>query len=365
MSGKSRMLVALVGLIVALWPALSAQGLSVQELARLRGQGESDLWGLGLVIGLQGSGDPLTTLPLARQLAQLLEAGGNPVPNIEELFKGRNVAMVMVTCRTPREGSRRGDRLDVIVSSIHNAKSLAGGQLLLTPLQGPLPGQGVYASASGPLVFEGTSTTTARVRNGAIITHDIRMPVIDRDGSITLVIEPAYAGWNTAQLIASAINSERQGLEEATIELARALDERTVQVLIPEAELPDPANFIANILDIRLDPSLLSLPAKVIVNERNGTIVVTGDVQISPAVITHRDLVITTILPPRNPTPDAPTIQRSRWTALTTEDNEREQARVLDLMEALKQLDVPVEDQIAILAKLHKIGRLHGEYVVE
>lgn len=359
------MLVALIGVALALCLAGNAHALSVQDLARLHGQGESDLWGLGFVTGLGGTGDPASTTPAARQLARLLQNGGNPIPDIDELAKGKNIAMVMVTCKAPKEGARRGDKLDVIVSSWHNAKSLQGGQLFLTPLQGPLPGQGVYASATGPLVFEGDSLTSARVRGGATITHDIMMPVIDRDGSITLVIEPAYAGWGTAQLIASAINSERQGLEETAIELARAIDERTVRVLIPEAELPDPANFIANVMAIRLDPSLLSMPAKVIVNERNGTIVVTGDVQISPVVITHRDLVITTINPPIEPTPDAPAITRTRWTTLATEGNDRDQTRVQDLLEALKQLDVPVSDQIAILAKLHKIGRLHGEYVVE
>ena len=359
------MLVALIGAAFALCLAGTAHALSVQELARLEGQGESDLWGLGFVTGLGGTGDPASTAPAARQLARLLQNGGNPIPNVEELARGKNIAMVMVTCKAPREGARRGDKLDVMVTSWHNAKSLQGGQLFLTPLQGPLPGQGVYASASGPLVFEGDSITTARVRAGATITHDIMMPVIARDGSITLVVEPAYAGWSTAQLIASAINSERQGLEETSVELARAMDDRTVRVLIPEAELPDPANFIANVMSIRLDPSLLSMPAKVIVNERNGTIVVTGDVQISPVVITHRDLVITTINPPLEPTPESPVVTRSRWTSLATEGNDRDQTRVQDLLEALKQLDVPVSDQIAILAKLHKIGRLHGEYIVE
>ncbi len=362
---RSRKLAGLLGVLFALVAAPVALGMSVRDLARLEGQGESDLWGLGFVTGLGGTGDPATTLPVARQLAQLLAKGGSPIPNIEELSKGKNVAMVMVTCKTPKEGARAGDRVDVIVTSWHNAKSLAGGQLFLTPMQGPLPGQGVYASAMGPLSFEGGSLTGGRVRGGATITHDILMPVIGRDGSITLVVEPAYAGWSTTQLIASAINSERQGLDEMAIELARALDERTVRVLIPEAELPDPANFIGNIMGIRLDPSLLSLGAKVIVNERSGAIIVTGDVQISPVVITHKDLVITTINPPRQATADSPQVERRRWASVTTEVGEQDQARVQDLLEAFKQLDVPVSDQIAILGKLHKIGRLHGEYIVE
>lgn len=359
------MLVALAAAVVALGATAAARATSVQELARLQGQGETTIWGLGFVIGLQGTGDPSEHLPLARQLAKLLERGGNPVPKVEELAKGKNIAMVMVTCTIPKEGARKGDRIDVFVQSWHNAQSLDGGRLFITPLQGPLPGQGVYAFADGPLVFEGPSKTSGRVRDGAKLSQNISMRVIDPDGSITLIIEPPYAGWTTSQLIAGAINSERQGFEQATSEMAHAIDERAVKVRIPEAELSDPAGFIADVLEIRLDPSLLALPARVIVNERRGTIVVTGDVQISPAVISHKDLVITTVNPPREPTPQAPVVERSRWARVNTLGGEREQSRVQDLLQALKQLDVPVEDQIAILAKLHRIGRLHAEFVVE
>ncbi|HBS28369.1 MAG TPA: hypothetical protein DEB06_02710, partial [Phycisphaerales bacterium] len=280
-------------------------------------------------------------------------------------YKGKNIAMVMVTCSVPRSGARRGDRLDVQVRSWHSAKSLEGGSLFITPLQGPLPGQGVFAFADGPLVFEGASITGGKVIRGASVAADISMEVISGQGTVTLIVEPGYAGWPTAKLIAGAINSDRQGLDESLGEIARAMDERTVRVSIPAAELPDPGNFIASILEIRLDPSLLSLPARVIVNERKGTIVVSGDVQISPSVISHKDLVVTTVRPAREPTPEAPIIERSRWTAVGTAPSERDTARLQELLEALKQLDVPVGDQIAILSQLHRNGALHGEFIVE
>lgn len=355
----------LVCVLAALGPAGLARGLSVQEMARLEGQGETTIWGLGFVMGLPGTGDPANTLPLARQLAKLLERGGNPIPNIEELYKGRNVAMVMVTCTIPRTGARRGDKLDVQVRSWHSAKSLEGGSLFITPLQGPLPGQGVYAFAEGPIIFEGASVTGGRVLRGATVSADITMEVISGEGTVTLIVEPGYAGWPTAKLIAGAINSDRQGLDETLGEIARAVDERTVRVAIPPAELPDPGNFIASILEIRLDPSLLSLPARVIVNERKGTIVVSGDVEISASVISHRDLVVTTITPVREPTVDAPLIERTRWATVGTAKTERDTARLQELLEALKQLDVPVQDQIAILSQLHRNGALHAEFVVE
>lgn len=356
-----------VMLLVLAWGIAvpSARALGIKEMARLAGEGETTLWGLGFVVGLAGTGDSGETLPLARQLAQLLENGGSPIPDLIELSQTKNIAMVMVTCTVPKEGARLGDTIDVFVQAYHNASSMKGGRLFITPLQGPLPGQGVFAFAEGPLIFEDDSLTAGRVRGGARVSREITMRVISGSGEIALVVNPAYAGWSTTQLIASAINSDREGLEEQGEAIARAMDERTVRVRIPEPELADPANFIASVLEIKLDPSLLSLPARVIVNERKGTIVVTGDVQISPAVITHKALVITTITPLRVATPENPLVEQSRWTGVDTVGGERSQTQVKELLDALKRLDVPVEDQIAILAELHRIGRLHAQFIIE
>ena len=352
-------------LVALLMHGPSAWALSVQELARLEGQGETTLWGLGFVTGLQGTGDPSEALPLSRSLAQVLSAGGNPVPRLEELFKGKNIAMVMVTARVPKEGMRAGDKLDVSVSAWHKAQSLQGGQLFLTPLQGPLPGQGVFAFADGPVTLESATLTSGRVRSAAKAARDIRMNVIDPRGTVSLIVEPAYAGWTTTQLIASVVNAERQGFDESGSVIATVLDERTVRVSIPEEELPDPANFIASLLETRLDPSLLALPARVVVNEAKGSIVVTGNAEISPAVISHKDLVVTTLIPPREPTPEQPQLSRSRWAKMASIDGGPRAGKVDDLLGALRSMDVPVSDQIAILSKLHKIGRLHAEFIVE
>ncbi len=368
MKTLGRMLIwtlALLGAVLAL--ATPARGLSIQEMTRLAGQGESTIWGLGFVVGLEATGDSAEVLPLARQLAQLLEAGGSPIPNVAELSEGQNIALVMVTCTVPKEGARRGDKLDVHVQAWHNAQSLEGGRLFITPLRGPTKATSqVYAFAEGAVSFDGESRTTGRVRGGARVSADVVMgEVVRTDGSFTLIIEPNYAGWTTSKLVAAAINSERQGLEETTFSLAQSIDERSVRVLIPEAELVDPAGFIASIQEIRLDHSLLSLPAQVIVNQAEGTIVVTGNVEISPAVISHRDLVVTTVEPSRPPTPELPRIEQSTWTSIGTNASDREETRVQNLLEALKAMAVPVEDQIAILSKLHAAGALHAELVIE
>lgn len=355
-------------LALAALAALTAQpvrALTIQDMARLKGQGESVLRGVGFVTGLAGTGDPSESLPLARQLAKLLENSGNPVPDLTELGKGKSIAMVSVTAVVPREGARSGDKIDVTVTTLHRAQSLEGGQLFITPMSGPLPGQPVFAFAQGPLMFDGPSRTSARVRGAAVVSRDITMNVVANDGSLTLHVEPAYGGWPTTQLVASLINAEMQGLDTTEAAMAMAMDERSVRIQIPDEELPDPANFISGILEMRLDPSLLSLPARVIVNEKRGTIVVTGDVEISAAAISHKDLLITTITPPREPSPNDPLVERSRWTGVTTDPLLRGGPKLQELLGTLRQLDVPAEEQIAILAKLHRIGRLHAEFIVE
>jgi len=342
-----------------------APGATIQELTRLKGQGESVLQGFGLVTGLPGTGDSGEDLMVARPLARMLESQGNPVESFDELAQARSVAVVVVTCRVPQSGAKVNDRFDVTVSALNNPESLQGGQLFLTPLRGPYPGHPVFAVAEGPLVIDDGNTSRARVRRGAQMIRDIDMTSIAGDGSITLIIEPSVAGWTTAQLLADTINDHRLGLDETAPPIAAASDERSVRVKIPQPEMADPANFIADIMGVRFDPSLLSLPAMVRVNEREGVIVVTGNVQISPVLITHKDLVITTVTPPPQPTEVNPQVDQERWSSLATSQNEVETARLDDLLGAFKRLNVPVEDQIAILTQLERTGRLHAELIFD
>lgn len=357
-------LLALLGVASGLSPA--ARATSIQEIVRLEGQGESVLQGFGLVIGLPGTGDSGKDLVVARPLAKLLESQGNPIGGFEELANSRSIALVSVTCTLPRHGAKRDDTIDVFVSAVHNPKSLEGGRLFLAPLRGPRSDDPtVYAVAEGGLVIEGVNTRSAVVRGGARMVRPVDMRTVSPDGSITLVVNPDKAGWTTTQLLASVINDHRSGLAaESDTQIAYAVDERNVRVLIPEPERPDPASFIADILAVRFDPSLMTLPARVVVNERTGTIIATADVQISPVAITTAELSVTTITPPRVPTAEEPMITRERWTPLSTSDRPSDAARLEDLLAAFKRLDVPVRQQIAILTELHKSGRLHAELVV-
>lgn len=361
-------------LAAVLWAVLAGGvrtdgAVSIQDLVRLEGYGASELWGIGLVTGLPGTGDGGEILPLARPLARLMERGANPIPDLAELADANAVALVMVTVSLPEEGVKKGDRLDAEVQALYGATSLEGGRLFITMLTGPLPGQGVYATASGPIAIDGAVATSGTVRQGARLLESIDKPVVSPSGTITLNILPRYAGWPTSDMIASSINKDAQGffVEEFEIEpIAVALDERTVVVEIPEPDLGRPSEFISSMLTISFDESLLELPARVVINEEAGSIVLTGNVTISPSVVSHRDLVVTTITPEAPPTPLQPEIEQDTSEVISTADGDDPGlARAEDLLSALRALDVPVADQVVILKQLHRGGRLHGELIFQ
>ncbi|MEL6328902.1 MAG: flagellar basal body P-ring protein FlgI [Planctomycetota bacterium] len=345
---------------------VSAQANTVRDITRIRGQGESVLQGLGLVIGLNGSGDSGTELAMARPLAETLRRLGNPLPSFDELRNSRSVALVMVTCTVPRTGARMDDTLDVTVSVLNSATSIDGGELFIAPLIGPKPGDPVFAFAQGSVVAEQAERpTVARVRGGARMVRDI-LTTPPAGGAIDLILDPVYVGYAAATHVAQQINDAYFLTTDPTSEkIARVLDERTIRVLVPEVELEAPAAFIADVLETDILPSQLGVPASVVANTATGAIVVTGDVRISPSVITHRDLVITTTLPTPEPTPEAPIVDRERWATLQTDATTGELARIDGLLTAFEQLDIPATDQIAILRMLHSAGKLHAKLIID
>ncbi len=352
-----------------LFPPAASAATTVGEVARIEGQGESVLWGVGLVMGLPGTGDSGKELAVARPLAEVLRNSGIPVAELEELKNTTSVALVNVRCMVPETGARADDALDVRVSVINSAKSLKGGTLFLTPLRGPYRGSEVYAVAEGDLLVEDPTTpTVARVRHGARIVREINTSQVTGD-SFTLVLRPYYAGWAAAASIAAQITQDVYGRPTAELgalpAIATVLDDRTVRIDIPEAERADRSGFIADVLSTRIDPSLLKLPAQVICNARTGAIVVTGDAEISPTAITHKDLTITTIIPSPMPTAANPLLETTRWTEAGTRMSPVEKARLQDLLSVFKQLNIPVSEQIGILEMLHKGGQLQARLIVD
>ncbi|MEN0019796.1 MAG: flagellar basal body P-ring protein FlgI [Planctomycetota bacterium] len=364
---KNNLITAFVaGLLALLAAPASGQLTTVREITHLAGESEYVLRGLGLVVGLNGTGDSGDSVAMIAPLARVLENSGNAVPGLEALSSTNSVALVMVTCAIPRGGAALNDAIDVRVAVIGNASSLAGGELFVTLLRGPEPGDPVFATAFGSVSVDDAEAapTVGTVREGAKITRPIEL---DPPGAVfDLTVKPWYRGYSAVAQIAAAINDEYLPTAAGGADrIARAMSDRTVRVIVPDRDRAEPAAFIADVLSTPVNPALLDLPPRVIVNSRSGTILVSGDVRISPVAITHNGLTITTTTPPPLATPADPLVETSQWGQLQTDADEVEQARLADLQATFRQLDVPAQDQIAVLQMLKKMGHLHAELIID
>ncbi|MCE9590134.1 MAG: flagellar basal body P-ring protein FlgI [Planctomycetes bacterium] len=354
-------LAALAALLAALLTATPALAVQVQDLVRIKGAETNKLVGMGLVVGLPGTGDGGKFLPAMRPLANAVSrlVDGSVIAN--DLRDAKNVALVAITCTLPATGVREGDHVDVYVSSIGPAKSLSGGRLFLVPLTGPLPNSPAYAFAEGAVVVESpTSPTTGVVRGGAQLTRDVMSQAIDPSGKLTLVLNDSVASWPMASNLAALINGV---IAPDGPNIARAIDAKNVVIQVPDYERTDPAAFISNILIAYVDPSQIGDGAKVVINERTGTIIVSGDVQISPVIISHRGLTITTITPPVEPSINSPQLRTDNF--VTVDPEKRGGAKLADLLQAFNQLKVDSADRISILKEIHRSGKLHAQLVLE
>jgi len=262
----------------------------IKDIASLQGVRDNQLVGYGLVIGLKGSGDSLRNSPFTEQsLQSMLDSLGVNVRGAR--LRTRNVAAVVVTAELPPFAGK-GSRIDVTVSSLGDSTSLAGGMLVATPLLGA-DGQ-VYAVGQGPVAVSGFSEggaaesltqgipTSGRVPNGALVERDIG----DQLRQIpNLVLELNNPDFRTAVRIADAIN--RHTMERYGVQTARERDLRTVD-LTPPLDMST-TRFMAEIEAIRIRPDQT---AKVVIDERTGTVVIGADVQISTVAITHGNLTV-------------------------------------------------------------------------
>lgn len=367
---------------------LPAQAVKIGDVTHLQGSRTNRLVGMGLVVGLSGTGDGAKHAPAMRALAQLHGRFANPITNIEELKNAKNVAIVTVEATLPQDGAREGERVDVFVSA-EAAKSLAGGRLLLTPLVGPHPDdpRGIMAMASGPLQVDAGRPATGRIAQGATLEQDWvhsyvafgRDLAVYRSGTglrplgwivpeepyVTLVIDEPHAEWGVAYAIAQSINEEASIPEPADTQpnqqIAMAFDPRTVIVRLPLAERANPAPFLARIENLSL--FMPCTEARVVVNRSTGGIVISGDAEISPAVVTYKGLTITTVMPEPQPTPENPRVAERDFVAL--DPQKKGGARLADLVDALNQLRVTAPDKINIIEQLHRTGKLHATLIVE
>ena len=373
------LLMASAGLLF-LFVAQTAQGAGVTarvgDVTTLKGQRTNELIGMGLVTGLSGTGDGDEYLPSMRPLAAALKQLSNPVASIEELGGSKNVAIVMLSATLPEYGVREGDTIDVHVSTFGAAKSLKGGRLLVTPLlYHDRRVKEIFAYAAGHVQISGEDDlATGIVRNGATVERDVLLrfrakgrelpftsPWVNPDSDyVTLVVDDAHASWAMVHEIATAVNTELA--QTADVEhVAVAVDPKNIVVLVPPQQ--DVASWIREV-----ERTVLLVPeaeARIIVDRRSGTIVVSGDARISPVIISQKGLTITiapkadgggggggAILP-----------QASNFVAI--DPSGAGDTHVADLLEALKPLGVPIEDRIEILTKIHRLGKLHAQLIFE
>lgn len=363
----SRQVIVTVMLLVGMQSWLcttfaEAAGLRLGDICRLKGQETNTLHGLGLVVGLRGTGDS-DAAPTARALARMMQMMGGPVAldrfgqlDLGDVADAKNVAMVFVTAEIPAVGAQPGDNLDVTINAI-SAKSLEGGTLMLTPLLGPrADNPTVYAMAQGPLAISlDGPPTTATVQGGAKMETAVKAS-FHSDGLITLVLDKDFASFDTTQRIESEINNFSeltQGGPDATsptLATARAIDQLHVEVQISEAYRDDPIKVISFLLTIPIQ--LSSRSSRVVINEREGVVVIGKDVEIAPVLITHRNLRIEAGGNPGFvPVGDTSDVSGN--------------AKLKSLADALNALDVPTEDLIAIIKTLKRKGDLFGEVVFQ
>jgi flagellar P-ring protein precursor FlgI len=342
-------------LLLALSPM--AQAVKIADITRLDGQRSNILTGLGLVYGLKGTGDGGDFMPAVKPLVEMLRKFNDPA-TVADLTKVQNIAVVSLIATVSKNGVRQGDKLDVYVMSLGDAASLNGGRLFVCPMQGSIPDGGVYALSSGPITIEDPSTPTVGVvKNGCVMEVSLQQKYVS-NGKFKLILEDPAASWTTSSLIARTINGAESEDGET---IAVAIDPKEVDVSIPFAERDRPDGFISRVeqLTVPMIPS----EARVQINERTGTLIVTGDVEISPVVISHKGLTITTVAPPPTPTAANPVVSKKDVIAIDTVGGGN--AKLQDLVNALEELKVPVEDRITIVKELYKTGKLHAKLIVE
>jgi len=365
-AGRILLIAALFAIAIGLAaePASCEQVMRIKDIARIEGARSNQLFGYGLVVGLDGTGDTQQTVFTVQSVQNMLLKLGISIPSGK--IKVKNVAAVIVTADLP-PFARPGTKIDVLVSSLGDARSLQGGTLLQTPLQAA--NGAIYAVAQGSVSVGGflaggggntvtkNHTTVGRVPGGAIVEKAVPATLTEGGKINVLLSNPDFAtAVRVAQAIEDKLGSGR----------AQAQDAATVQV-----DADGQRNIAALIADIGELTVAQTTVAKVIVNERTGTVVIGGAVQLSPVAVSHGNLSVevSTEIQVSQPSPLSETGQTAVVPQTTVKAHE-EQAHLVqllpgttleELVRALNELKVTPRDIIAILQALKQAGALHAE----
>lgn len=342
---------ALVAMVVS--PREAAARVKLKDICRVSGEREVKLVGIGLVTGLNGTGNGGKNLPALRAMAATLKLMGSELSDFKELKDAKNFDIVLIEASIPKNGARRGQKIDCYVTSFGSAKDLRGGRLMPTPLEtARVDDHTTRGIASGGLFIEGTdSNVVGRIPGGVTLTDDFIHSFVDvyRGGVITLLLNSSHASFQAAGEIARAVNSEF--LFEVGSSVAKAVDAGVIEVRLPQQYRETPVEFVATILEVGIDnPNTL---ARVTVNNKSKVIIIDGSVEISPVVITHKSLVVDV---------GGGDTRLGTFVALDARSGYQSTQQLSDLVTALKSLKVPPEDMIAIIRALHTSGKLHAQY---
>jgi flagellar P-ring protein precursor FlgI len=335
-------------------PALATR---IRDVARLSNEAPNELVGMGLVVGLHGTGDGGDYLPAMRSLEAAMRKFDQQVMGEKELKNAGNVAIVSISVRVPEQGAHQGDKLDIRISAVGAAKSLKGGRLFMSRLLAPDPNRRIILGhASGDVLVEDDALPTqGLIKAGGILDADILPEEIgDR---FTLVLRPNTATAEMATIVADQIN-EDVSPQTGGRAVAKAVDATSVDVLIPKAELVNKTAFIARIRSLPL-PNVPG-PAKVLINTKTKTIVFTEEVELAPTMISHGGLTITVTAPNQNPLPPGSTAS-----FIALDPHRQGMAKLKDLEAAFNLLKVGPDDRIAIVKLLHETNVLKCDLEIE
>jgi flagellar P-ring protein FlgI len=369
----ARFLILVLIALTGVSNACAAESIRLKDIGRFSGTRDNALVGYGLVTGLAGTGDTGANKATRQSVANMLGRFENAVT--PEQLSSRNVAAVMVTASLPAFAAE-GNTLDVTVTSIGDARSLTGGTLLLTSLKGP-DGR-TYALAQGPVsvggykydlngnVVQKNHPTVGSIPAGA----SVEVPLADdarTDGALTFLLD--VADHTTASRIAAAIN---QSQPEAS---ASPRNAGSVHIRVPQQRQARTTDFIAALENLTIEPDQR---ARVVVNERTGTVVSGGDVRINKVAISHGDLKLSiatenAVSQPvlvRETGPQVRTAIVSNTTIDVQETNESGvvvagQTTVAELIRALARVKMTTRDIISVLRAVKAAGAMHADLVIQ
>lgn len=345
----------------------SVWGVRLKDIASFGGVRSNDLVGYGLVVGLAGTGDKSGSQFTVQSMANMLESMGVKVDRTA--LKPKNVAAVMVTAKMPAS-SRPGARLDATVSSLGDAASLLGGVLLLTPLKG-VDGN-VYALSQGPLAVGGFSAggdaaaaskniaTVGRIPNGAVIERSVPFAFNDQK---EVTIHLGSEDFSTAKQVTDSLNQAMGGA------YAHAQDGSTVRLSVPPQHQGDLVALMASLENLEVRPDSR---AKVVVDEKTGTVVLGATVSLSKVAVSHGNLNVVVAEQPRVSQPGAFSQGQTVVTPATQLGVREEQRRLIlmdgasiqELVDGLNAIGATPRDLISILRTMKSAGALHADLEV-